>query len=55
MALRQAGIILMFIGVKMLVAFVDVHFSIEATLLFVLGTLGAAVAYSLYKDKERRK
>ncbi|EGD74270.1 integral membrane protein TerC [Salpingoeca rosetta] len=41
------GIILLFIGAKLLLVMVDVHVSVEATLLVVLGTLAAAILLSL--------
>jgi hypothetical protein len=41
------GLILLFIGAKMLLVYVGVHVSIEMTLVVVLGTLAAAVLLSL--------
>ncbi len=45
------GLILLFIGAKMLLVYVGVHLSIETTLVFVLGTLAIAVALSLCAPK----
>ena len=48
------GVILIFIGMKLLLAFVDVHVSVELTLLVVLGTLVAAVVCSILFPPKRK-
>lgn len=46
------GIILVFIGAKLLLVMVDVHVSVEATLLLVLSVLGVAIVLSMAKGRK---
>lgn len=46
------AIVLVFIGVKMLIEFFDIHISIFISLLVIIGCLGGAILYSIYHQKK---
>ncbi len=48
------GVILIFIGAKLLLGTVDVHVPVETTLLVVIGVVGVAVVASLWRRPHAR-
>ncbi len=49
------AIVLVFIGLKMLVAIFNIHIHIVISLLVILLCIGGSIAFSLYKNKQTRK
>jgi tellurite resistance protein TerC len=45
------AVVLIFIGVKMLIEFFDIHISIFISLIVIVLSLGGAIIYSFYKSK----
>jgi tellurite resistance protein TerC len=48
------AIVLVFIGVKMLIEFFDVHISIFISLIVIVASLGGAIIYSFYKSRGKK-
>jgi tellurite resistance protein TerC len=49
------AIVLIFIGLKMLVSFFDIHVDISISLLVIVVCLGGSVLFSIYKNKQESK
>lgn len=49
------AIVLIFIGLKMLISYFDIHIHIAISLLAIVVCLGGSIAYSIYKNKQQLK
>jgi tellurite resistance protein TerC len=49
------AIVLIFIGLKMLVSFFDIHIDISISLLVIVVCLGGSVLFSIYKNNRESK